>query len=211
MVKQSRKRSRNQKRKSNKNLIKLMVGGDFTPDERNQLTQMGFNDNDINILFDTGVSMDIIRMSLRQINPDTGVEFTPQEIINSVNDVNQENDLDMSGISNVSDDEHNLDNSFMSIDGSFMSNNGSFMSNPDSMNTTREDISNLNASVGSNDSFGEGQSLHLSDLMNESNESNENRSANTTLNTSNGGKRKKRKTIKKRNKTPGERRAVPLQ
>ena len=45
--------------------------------------------------------MDLITMSLQQINPQTGANFTPQELMNSLNDVQNE-------INNMDDDENNL-------------------------------------------------------------------------------------------------------
>ena len=132
MVKQSRKKLRRQKRRSfRKRTSKAvraygkMVGGDFTQEETQQLLDMGFTQDDVQVLAGTGVGLNIIQMSLNQINPATGNQFTPQEIIQSVNDVNEEiNELDISVISNASDDDNNLDNSYN-----------------DSMNTTMEDIS----------------------------------------------------------------------
>jgi hypothetical protein len=67
-----------------------MVGGAFTEEETQQLLGLGFSDNDIVILSGTGVGLNIIQMSLNQINPATGAPFTPQELIISVQEANNE-------------------------------------------------------------------------------------------------------------------------
>lgn len=147
MVKQTRKKFRRPKRKSFRKktsktgrkarrtirAYKKMVGGDFTQEETQQLLEMGFTQDDLQVLAGTGVRLNIIQMSLNQINPATGNPFTPQEIIQSVNEANDEiNNLDVSVISNASDDDHNLDiGENLDLDDSYN----------DSMNTTMEDIS----------------------------------------------------------------------
>lgn len=154
-----------------------MVGGDFTQEESQQLLGMGFSQQDIEVLAATGVGLNIIQMSLNQVNPATGAPFTPQELIQSVNEANEEiNQLDISGISNASEDDHNLD------DGQNL--NDSYN---DSMNTTSEEtnLNNSNVFNGNNNSQ---DSLHLSDL----NVSADNSSTNTTMeDNSFGGKRGK--------------------
>jgi len=182
MVKQSRKKLRRPKRKSfrkktNKagGVYGKMVGGDFTPEENEQLSDLGFSQDDIQVLSNTGVGLNIIQMSLNEVNPATGVPFTPQELIQSVNEANEEmNQLDVSGISNVSDDEHNLDID-QNLDNSYN----------DSMNTTQENISNDDNNNFVNNSLDNG-SLHLSDLENSNNDS-----INTTKEDSFGGRKRK--------------------
>ena len=145
MVKQSRKILRRQKRRSfRKRTSKAgraygkMVGGDFTQEETQQLLDMGFTQDDVQVLAGTGVGLNIIQMSLNEINPATGNQFTPQEIVQSVNEANDEiNNLDMSVISNASDDDHNLNDSYN-----------------DSMNTTMEDISEGGRKRKSSRSYG---------------------------------------------------------
>jgi len=90
MVKQSRKKLRRSKRKSHKRSTKKMFGGDFSQEENQQLLGMGFSQDDIKVLAGTGVGLNIIQMSLNQINPATGAPFTPQELIQSIHDVNNE-------------------------------------------------------------------------------------------------------------------------
>ena len=90
MVKQSRKKLRRPKRKSTKRSARKMVGGDFSQEEAQQLLDMGFTQDDIQILSNTGVGLNIIQMSLNQVNPATNAPFTPQELIQSVNEANEE-------------------------------------------------------------------------------------------------------------------------
>jgi hypothetical protein len=187
MAKQSRKKSRRQRHRRYKKQTRKMSGGEFTENDKNTLMQLGFNNNDIEILTNAGVGLNAIRTSLNEINPNTGNLFTPKELIDSINEANNEiNNMDISVISNASDDEHNLDDSLMN-------NNVSFMNNEDSLNTTRDSNSNLNDSLMfDDDNFNSNDSLHLSDLDG----SNQNSSVNTTIENSFGGK--KRKTMKKR-------------
>ena len=182
MVKQSRKKLRIPKRKSyrkrtNKSGRKArrtygkMFGGAFTQEENQQLLGMGFTQDDIEILSGTGVGLNVIQMTLNQVNPATGNNWTTQEMIQSVNDANEEmNQLDISGISNASDDEHNLNESMNnSID--------------NSLNTTTESLSGLDNNDSLNSTM---DSLHLSDL----NASDVNSSVNTTKDDSIGGKKR---------------------
>jgi hypothetical protein len=90
MVKQSRRKFRRPKRSSFRKRTRKMVGGVFTPDENQQLLGMGFTEDNIQLLSGTGVGLNIIQMSLSQVNPATGNPFTPQELIQSVNEANEE-------------------------------------------------------------------------------------------------------------------------
>ena len=94
MAKQSRKKSMRPKRRSfRKRTSKAygkMVGGDFTQEENQQLLGLGFSQQDIQLLAGTGVGLNIIQMSLNQVNPATSALFTPQELIQSVNEANEE-------------------------------------------------------------------------------------------------------------------------
>ena len=183
MAKQSRKKLRRPKRRSfRKRTSKSygkMVGGDFTQEENQQLLGLGFSQQDIEVLSNTGVGLNIIQISLTQVNPATGAPFTPQELIQSINEANEEiNQLDVSGISNASEDDHNLDDSYN-----------------DSMNTTSEET-NLNDSNVFNGNNNSQDSLHLSDL----NVSDVNGSTNTTMEDDSFGGRK-RKAYGKARKT----------
>ena len=188
MAKQSRKKLRRPKRRSFRKRTRKMVGGDFTQEESQQLLGMGFSQQDIEVLAATGVGLNIIQMSLNQVNPATGAPFTPQELIQSVNEANEEiNQLDISGISNASEDDHNLD------DGQNLNHDQNLNdSYNDSMNTTSEET-NLNDSNVFNGNNNSQDSLHLSDL----NVSADNGSANTTMEDDSFGGRK-RKTRKGR-------------
>ena len=183
MAKQSRKKIRRLKRRSFRKRTRKMVGGDFTQEESQQLLDMGFTEDDIEILLNTGVGFNIIQMTRNQVNNATGNNWTPQEIIQSIHEANEEiNQLDISGISNASEDDHNL-NDGQNLNDSYN----------DSMNTTNEET-NLNDSNMFNGNNNSQNSLHLSDL----NVSADNGSTNTTMeDDSFGGK--KRKTRKRRN------------
>jgi hypothetical protein len=181
MVKQSRKKLRRPKRKSFRKRIskayRKMVGGAFTQEESQQLLGMGFSQQDIDVLAGTGVGLNIIQISLNQVNPATGAPFTPQELIQSINETNEEiNQLDISGISNASEDDHNLDDG-QNLDNSYN----------DSMNTTSEET-NLNDSNVFNGNNNSQDSLHLSDL----NVSDANGSTNTTMEDDSFGGRKRK-------------------
>ena len=104
MVKLSCKKSKKLKHKSYKKrnsktrrTYRKMVGGTFTPEENQQLLSLGFTQNDIQILSNRGIGINVIQISLNQINPDTGVNFTPQEIIHDIQN-NELHDLDISTI-----------------------------------------------------------------------------------------------------------------
>ena len=90
MVKQSRKKLRRPKRNSFRKRTRKMVGGVFTQEESQQLLGMGFSQDNIQVLSNTGVGLNVIQMSLNQVNPATGAPFTPQELIQSVNEANEE-------------------------------------------------------------------------------------------------------------------------
>lgn len=104
MVKLSCKKSKKLKHKSYKKrnsktrrTYRKMVGGTFTTEENQQLLSLGFTQNDIQILSNRGIGINVIQISLNQINPDTGVNFTPQEIIHDIQN-NELHDLDISTI-----------------------------------------------------------------------------------------------------------------
>lgn len=198
MVKHFHRKTKKQYKKNKRN-SKKMYGGNFTETDKNELLSMGFNNEDILLLESNIPNLNLIRLSLQQINPDTGNPFTPEELMQSLNEninnnINEDNnELNLSGISNNSGDTHDMDD----LD-------SSFIGNDDSMNTTNDlnDYSNLNNEndLNNNNSFtSDNNSLHLSDLNNSNNNS-QNTSVEDDL--SFGGKRrtrKKRKIIKKSN------------
>lgn len=89
MVKHSHKRSKRYNKKSSKRYSRKMVGG-FTPEETTRLGGLGFTPENIDILTNTGVGINVIEMSVNQINPNTGIKYTPQELIDSVIEANAE-------------------------------------------------------------------------------------------------------------------------
>ena len=105
MPRYSRKNKKNGKKPKQK-------GGNFTNEEINELHDLGFTDEHIQILIDNNLTnIQLARNSLQQQNPDTGMPFTPQEIIDSLqinDDSNNSNDsnnsLNESNISFDSDD-----------------------------------------------------------------------------------------------------------
>lgn len=80
---QTRRMSRRSKKYSRK-----MRGGAL---DEQELMQKGFTAEQIAALHNFGIdSMNLINMSLQQVNKQTGEPFTPQELIDSLNDVNNE-------------------------------------------------------------------------------------------------------------------------
>jgi len=65
-----------------------MIGGAL---DEQALTQKGFTSEQITELHNHGIeSMDLINISLQQTNPQTGAPFTPQELIDSLNNAMNE-------------------------------------------------------------------------------------------------------------------------
>ena len=87
------------KRKSYRKRTKKMRGGAL---DEQVLLGLGFTSEQIAALNGYGIeNMDLITMSLQQNNPQTGTNFTPQELMDSLNDVqneinNMENDVALS-------------------------------------------------------------------------------------------------------------------
>ena len=75
-------------RKKSKRYSRKMMGGAL---DEQALMQKGFTAEQIAALHNYGIdSMDLINISLQQINPQTGAPFTPQELIDSLNDAMNE-------------------------------------------------------------------------------------------------------------------------
>jgi hypothetical protein len=158
-----------------------MVGGEFNSSDVNELLSLGFTNEDIEFLSTVSPNINLIRQSLQQVNPETGSLFSPEEIMQSVHQAFNENDI--SQISNDEEDVHNED----------------FMYDyPESTNTSQESLSGLNLDNSSLDDSSSSfmHSLHDSDLNN-SNIS----SANTSVSDTSMGGKKRRKTNKKRTKS----------
>ena len=102
-------RTRSKKRSKNKKSKKQRGGADFSQAQRQELLDLGFTEDHIDTLTqvfpntDADVVMNLIHTSLGQINNDTGLPNTPQEIIDSLNPDNNENDLSEIGSENGSD------------------------------------------------------------------------------------------------------------
>jgi hypothetical protein len=173
-------------------------GGEFTNEEINELHDLGFTDEHIQILIDNNLTnIQLARNSLQQINPNTGMNFTPQEIIDSVIQVNEDDSLNESNISADSDNSeiHDLDDEEFDFLGD---DNAAEFNNFDSMNTTNENISMINDNDNNNIDDDYFEPLHLSDL----DEDEVNNSNNTSMgNNSFGGKTKKRNNKRHRRKT----------
>ena len=84
------KRRQTIRRKSKKSIrySRKMMGGAL---DEQALIQKGFTSEQITALHNHGIeSMDLINISLQQTNPQTGAPFTPQELIDSLNDAMNE-------------------------------------------------------------------------------------------------------------------------
>ena len=173
MAKHSR-RKRHQ-RKSHRKQTKKMYGGDFSDVERKELIALGFSEQDLILLEQHNITnVQLIRGSLQQINPETGNNFTPQGLIQSLHEAVNENaneDMNISGISDISNDEHDL--------------NISGISNDSDNQHNLDDVDD--------------GSLHLSDL-DETNASSDNNTTRESFG-SFGGKRRRRSTKKNKRKT----------
>ena len=117
MVKHSR--NKRHPRKSHRKSSKKMYGGEFTDTDRNELVQLGFAPDQIEALVENDSNINLVRMALQQINPETGNVFTPQELIDSLHE-----DMNISGISMNSNhdledddelDENNISNGSMHL------------------------------------------------------------------------------------------------
>ena len=176
------------KNKKHNKIIK-QKGGEFTNEEIDELHDLGFTDEHIQFLTENNITnIQLARNSLQQINENTGMPFTPQEIIDSLqinDDSNNSNDsnnsLNESNISFNSDDSEAHDLNDDNLDFDFENPNN------DSMNTTGENIS-LNIEPDNDDSFNSQGSLHLSDLEENSNLNDSN---NTTIGEESFGGKKK--------------------
>lgn len=83
-----RRQTIRRKSKKGKRYSRKMMGGAL---DEQALIQKGFTSEQIAALHNHGIeSMDLINISLQQTNPQTGAPFTPQELINSLNDAMNE-------------------------------------------------------------------------------------------------------------------------
>lgn len=123
-------------KKSNRRHSRKMRGGQLNEQE---LMTLGFTAEQINTLHEFNIdNMNLIRMSLQQTNPQTGNPFTPQELIDSLNEANNE-------IANL-DEEDNVSNGV----------------NPPAMDMEME------MDINVNNNFQPGPALNMEDLEPES-------------------------------------------
>lgn len=118
MVKHSRNKRHH--RKSHRKYSRKMYGGAFSDADRNELVQLGFTPDQIEALVENDSNINLVRMALQQINPETGNVFTPQELIDSMHE-----DMNISGISMNSN--HDLEDND-ELDGNNMSNGSMHLS-----------------------------------------------------------------------------------
>lgn len=84
----AKRRTMRRKSKRSKRYSRKMIGGAL---DEQALMQKGFTAEQIEALHNYGIdSMDLINISLQQTNPQTGSPFTPQELIDSLNDAMNE-------------------------------------------------------------------------------------------------------------------------
>ena len=106
MVKQSHNKRHN--RKLHRKYSKKMYGGEFSPEDRDELLDMGFTQVDVDLLVENNSNINLVRMALQQNNPATGNHFTPQELIESLRDL-IENEHVTDYTTNESSDEEDED------------------------------------------------------------------------------------------------------
>jgi hypothetical protein len=117
MTKYYRKRSRKNNRKVKRNILK-MIGGAFSDEDKSSLLKLGFKTEDFDLLEHNVPNMNLIEMSLEQINPQTGSLFTAEELIRGLQDnINEDAEENKSDVnSSISNDIiatnifHDLDN-----------------------------------------------------------------------------------------------------
>ena len=84
----AKRQTMRRKSKKSKRYSRKMMGGAL---DEQALMQKGFTSEQITALLNYGIeSMDLINISLQQTNPQTGAPFTPQELIDSLNDAMNE-------------------------------------------------------------------------------------------------------------------------
>jgi len=171
-LKRTRKNSRSMKRRDSKKMYKQRGGTEFSEEQRAELMDLGFTEEQITELsqllgnMDADYAINYIKISLQQNNQNTGQPNTPQEIIDSLQPDDPEDDIiseigsdDNSEQHNMSDDSINLNDSDINI----------------LNNSYNSDSDNSGVTTLADESDG---SLHLSELE--------------------GGKLKKRRTRKSR-------------
>ena len=196
---------------------KIMRGG-FNGEEEGLLQAIGFSQEDIEFLQSLNMNMDLIQASLNTINLTTGINWTPQELINDLHNIINDNNSSISSIHS------SLGNSYLSdISADLNESNESLnLSNISGQSEHNIDIDNNDFNELAQENLSQDSSLHLSDLernpsaltdypsdnSNDSNFSNVFNNSSFSLDSYNeeesmeGGKsNKSRKTRKSRNKS----------
>lgn len=161
MTKRNTKYRRRRKLNKGKKTRK-MRGGAFTPEQRQNLLDLGFTEQNITELSNMDIDFSNIQISLNQVNPNTGAPFTPNELIESMNEQNDgfSDDMNLSSISNESDDNPILNDMDMDISGVFDEDSIPFN---DEGSLHLSDLDIVNDSMEANTTLPD-ESLHLSDI-----------------------------------------------
>lgn len=158
MVRKSYKKIRRQRRKTYRKNNKKMTGGEFNNSQINELHSLGFSQQDIEYLSTTAPNMQLIMYSLQQINPETGNTFTPQEIMQSIREANEDVQNNVNNVSDISentDDEYDtntLDNANNSFN--FDSDNSDIMQPLNDADLNISNNSSQNTSIADEPSIG---------------------------------------------------------
>ena len=87
-----------------------MYGGDFSDADRKELLQLGFTEDDIKFLVNNKSNMLMVNWSLHQQNPQTGMPFTPQELMENIQtDLDESNDSGYTTEADKEDEEEEED------------------------------------------------------------------------------------------------------
>ena len=102
-MKRSRKNKTNTKTRGYHSKRRMKGGTSFSEENKSALINYGFTERQINFLeLKKMTNMNIIRISLQQINPNTNAAFTPSEIIEDLNNLedtdNEGSDTDVDDI-----------------------------------------------------------------------------------------------------------------
>ena len=146
---------RNTKRNRNNYKNRKIMRGGFTGDEETRLQELGFSQADIDFLEELGLNMNLIETSLNTVNQTTGINWTPQELINDL--YNIDNDIN----SSISSIHSSLGNSYLTDISDLNEDlNGSL----NLSNISQESEHNIGDEEGILD-LSQDSSLHLSDLQ----------------------------------------------
>ena len=146
---------RNTKRNRNNYKKRKIMRGGFNGEEETRLQELGFSQADIDFLEELGLNMNLIETSLNTVNQTTGINWTPQELINDL--YNIDNDIN----SSISSIHSSLGNSYLTDISDLNEDlNGSL----NLSNISQESEHNIENENGLLD-LSQDSSLHLSDLQ----------------------------------------------